>query len=86
MGPGLYTFCFFRSPGPIGLHFLEPLVNDGRGRDAPAGDGTFTAAPNLEAAQRWPSLTSAMARASGRRVVVTRSLSDRTHPREVRNP
>jgi hypothetical protein len=53
MGPELYTFCFFRSPGPNGLYFLEPLLDDGRGRDAQAGDGTFTAALNLEVAQRY---------------------------------
>lgn len=53
LGPELYTFCFFRSPGPTGLYFLEPLLDDGRGRDAQAGDGIFTAALNLELAQRY---------------------------------
>jgi len=52
-GPDLYTFCFFRSPGPDGLYFMEPLLDDGRGHDAQAADGTYTAALNLEVAQRY---------------------------------
>jgi hypothetical protein len=51
-GPELYTLCFFRSPGPQGLYFMEPLLDDGRGRDAHAGDGTFTAALNLDVARK----------------------------------
>jgi len=51
-GPDLYTFCFFRSPGPKGLFFREPLLDDGRGLDATAGDGVYTAALDLAAAQK----------------------------------
>jgi hypothetical protein len=53
IGPDLYTFCFFRSPEPGGLYFLEPLLDDGRARDVQADDGIFTGALNLEVAQRY---------------------------------
>lgn len=51
-GPELYTICFFKSPGPDGLYFQVPLVDDGRGRDTKAGDGVYTASLSLELAQR----------------------------------
>jgi hypothetical protein len=52
-GPQLYTFCFFRSPGPDGLYFRESLLDDGRGPDEHAGDGTYSAALDLKLAQRY---------------------------------
>lgn len=51
-GPDLYTICFFKSPGPNGLYFQVPLVDDGRGRDTKADDGVYTASLSLELAQR----------------------------------
>ncbi|MEG8184224.1 choice-of-anchor X domain-containing protein [Nocardia terpenica] len=51
-GPELYTFCFFQSPGPNGLYFLVPLLDDGRGLDEAADDGIYTAGLRLDVAKR----------------------------------
>jgi hypothetical protein len=52
-GPELYTFCFFRSPEPHGLFFQAPLLDDGRGMDTAANDGTYTAVLSLADARRY---------------------------------
>ena len=52
-GPELYTICFFRSPAPTNYYFQIPLLDNGLNPDATAGDGVFSAALNLELAQRY---------------------------------
>jgi hypothetical protein len=52
-GPELYTICFFKSPAPTSYYFQVPLLDDGLSPDETAGDGIYSAALNLELAQRY---------------------------------
>lgn len=50
VGPELYSFVLFRSPG--GIFFVRPLTDDGLGFDPAANDGVYAGSLDLERAYR----------------------------------
>lgn len=49
-GPELYGLCVYRSPGPDGLFFVEPLTDDGLNADPAANDGIYASELSIEEA------------------------------------